>query len=84
MMCETALRFKDLDLRKDFNTWLEEVGINQFEKWLKDRDKYKGTLCYECRWKDVDNVQCFSGHIQRLAEEKGCDDYANKEENKGN
>ena len=32
------------------------------------------TKCLSCRWRDVNNVQCFDGHLQ-MPNKKECEGY---------
>jgi len=40
-----------------------------------EMDEYK---CDTCCWKDETQPQCYSGHIQRIAGHRDCEDYEPK------
>lgn len=57
----------------DFKEWLEGEGSESFARYRDSGRKYP-EICYNCKWFDHNNFQCFDGHGQ-YEQKENCEGF---------
>lgn len=69
----TTVYFRDEGELYDFESWLENVGGESFEKYRGSERDYP-EICINCKWFDHSNFQCYDGHAQ-YPEREECEGF---------
>ena len=68
-----TIYFQDEGEMWDFEEWLKGEGSKSFAKY-RGSDREYPEICYNCKWFDHENFQCFDGHAQ-YAEREECEGF---------
>ena len=68
-----TIYFRDKGEMSDFEAWFEGEGSESFKRYRGSGKEYP-EICYNCKWFDHNNDQCYEGHLQH-AKKKECEGF---------
>ncbi len=60
--------------RMQFENWLKGEGGDLFTEYQEKLKREYPRMCFECKWFDQGNDQCFNGHLQ-YADRETCEGF---------